>query len=469
MPTPAIKSKDPVQQKLRDHKRKWNTIYRNFSQKLKGFKDGLNGRGNTKSNIVPSNIKDPLPNEVGGLLSQLAGEFQQLVNDAETIITEQEQYSRNRKKKQPKSPTIPNIVPQPETQPNVVETLSRIGSTDILIVREASNKLTRSLQYISALFSRKEFTKHRVGLLSQTADIYYSLLDLENNVLTLSISSIPNTISKYKKFKYSFGAFSDAFSNVVEMVASKKNNKSINEQSSISNKQQSAGKKSETSLNETSAPSNDLEKIKSDLHTIFNSGFAKNQVSDIFQMFRELEEENDPLMKPLWADRIKNGFNKLLDIVINEIKAEDSAANIHNIEDVSNYIKNKKRAELISDYIIKTSHNKITRFLKKQLMKAVPYNKTAQIRLDIISKIDNIKILIKKIMDVLEKDISVENINKNILKVNQEISALKKYFHILNTFYKEEYFSHKDNTMDDKMMNLVLKRKLRKELSEDLD
>src|SRR5260221_1689422 len=124
MPSNPNKAKDPIQLRLREHKRNWNSSYKEVSQKLKSFKNGLNGKGDPKNSIPVSDIKDPFPGEIGATLNQVATEFQKLVSDANSIIKEQANYSRSRKKKQPKENK-----PNPATSPpkdKLVEQLSRI-------------------------------------------------------------------------------------------------------------------------------------------------------------------------------------------------------------------------------------------------------------------------------------------------------------------------------------------------------
>ncbi len=228
MPAPKAKSKDPRQQQLRDQKQEWNHNYSYFSQRLKAYKDGLNGRGNSKAGLPPSSIKEPLPGEIGSFLNCLAGEFQSIVSGAESVIANQAQYSKTRRRRKPKEPkqlsNAPPTQPTAEQAPaapaqdQIAKTLSRLGEYEIATKKEASNKLSRFWQYLSAIFSRKEYNRQRVGLLSQSADLYYSLLDLENDVLSLSISNVPNTIAKYKKFKYNFDTFVGTFRGVEAMI-----------------------------------------------------------------------------------------------------------------------------------------------------------------------------------------------------------------------------------------------------------
>jgi hypothetical protein len=507
MPAPKVKSKDNSQQKVRDDKQNWNHSYKLFSQKLKAFKDGLNGRGNAKAGLPPSNIKEPMPGEIGSFLSQLAGEFQTIVSGAEGIIAEQAQYARTRRRRKPKAPGQPTVAPttapsaqEAPTAPgqdNVVETLSRLGEYEIEIEKLASGRLSRFWQYLTSIFSTKEFEKQRIGLLSRSADLYYSLLDFENDILSSSISNIPKTIAQYKKFKYNFNIFVGVFRGVEAMIERKaakngvenptKKDQSPKEEPEDQSEQQPEG-------GGEPAPQvmpDDLQKIKVDMHSLFNASLAKKQVIDLNNMFREYASESDPHTKTIIGERIKEYHKSLAQQLSNEVQKRYGPANIRGMQDIIDIVKKNRKApapdfskmnkteEYISDYMIKTSHNKLTRYLKKKLIKALPFNKTAPIRLELIDTLDDMKITIKQIMDNLEKDLSIEELKKFIEKLEEDRDRLKRPLHILNTVYMKKFFEQRQKHQkkqkgkpairdDEEMMDYVMQRKLKRELGEDL-
>lgn len=92
------KSNDPVQQALRDHKKRWNVAFKEFKKRMSAFSQGLNGKGNPSYGLPPSDIKDPLPEEDFSFLNQLSADFQQLAEEALRIQQEQALYSKNRRK-----------------------------------------------------------------------------------------------------------------------------------------------------------------------------------------------------------------------------------------------------------------------------------------------------------------------------------------------------------------------------------
>jgi len=92
------KSTDPVQQALRDHKKNWGIASKEFMSKIKALRAALSGKGDSKYGLTPSNIKDPLPQDIGSFLSELSSNFQLLVGEAQKIQQEQASYSQNRTK-----------------------------------------------------------------------------------------------------------------------------------------------------------------------------------------------------------------------------------------------------------------------------------------------------------------------------------------------------------------------------------
>ena len=502
MPAPKTRSKDPVQQKLRDHKRQWNSVYKDFSQKLKAGKDGLNGRGNARAGLPPSNLKEHLPGEIGSFLSQLAGEFQALIGDAESIISEQAQYASTRRRKKPKTPgpvqptnnAPPSAAPQPPEQDKIVDTLSQIAVVDHELVAEGSSKLSRFWQYATALFSglsKKEYNRQRVGLLSQAADMYYSLIDLENGVLTVSLNNVPNTISKYKKFKYNFDSFVGTFRGVEAMIERAAAEKGVEKPAEEQPKEEIAEQPNVVKdappppaqeAEHHESPPSDLVSIKNDMHLLFNAGLAKQGVLDLNQMFTEYEQEEDEHLKSMWEDRIKEHYNSLTHHLANEVQKKYGPTNVRSIQDVIDLVRKNKQAETIGEYMIKTSHNSLTRSLKRQLVKMRTSNKTAPVRLQIDAVIDDMKKTIMTIMNNLEKNLSIEELNVHLEKLAEEKDNLKRPLHVLNVFFMKDFFEKKEKrktkqpgknvmpelTGDEEMMDYVMKRKLKRELSEDL-
>jgi uncharacterized membrane protein (UPF0127 family) len=106
MPMKIAKSKDPVQQKLRDKKRSFNTAAREFISRLIALKSTLNGKGANRYGLPPSDIKMPLPNEFGSFMHEVESNFSQLMNEANQIEAEQATYSAARQQKLQERPEV---------------------------------------------------------------------------------------------------------------------------------------------------------------------------------------------------------------------------------------------------------------------------------------------------------------------------------------------------------------------------
>lgn len=470
MPNQSLnKAKDPAQLRLREHKRKWNASYKDLTGKLKAFKNGLNGKGDTKHSLPPSDIKNPVPNEVGSYLNQLAAQFQSLVTDANAIIKEQNTYSSTRKKKQPKQAPSGNL----SKNDKVVEDLSRIASFSF--EKDASNKLTRFWQYFKSIFSREELTKFRVSMLRMSSDLHYSLLDFQNEVLTLELGSVPRSITKYQMARYNFEALKRSVDNLKEFIErakerDKENEISDEEEASstpapvvsdeqpVQNIEQPAQNIEEPKAVEPVAiqPSDDILKIKRDIHSLFNDPIPekiKQYLVQLNTLIDECNQEEDQHLKSVMKDRIIGGYNDAI-----------KAINIH-----------KKKASNSSE-IIKEAHNAITRFLKKQVVKAIPFNKTAAHRIEISDLIDSCDDIVEKLMNHLEDDIDFASVNILIAEINKQITAMSRPLSVLVIFYKEEFYKTKKHDKsknihmnEDPMLDFVMTRKVRRDLSRDID
>lgn len=495
MPAPKVRSKDSVQQRLRDHKREWNSTYRDFSQKLKAFKDGLNGRGNAKVGLPPSNIKEPFPGEVGSYLNQLAGEFQSLVGDAGTIISEQEQYARTRRRRKPKAPKVPTetpvsapvapAVPAPGAEEKAAEQLARLGISQNDLNKIASSKASRFWQYFKAIFSNKQFNKQRVGLLRQAADMYYALLDFEEDALSMKINQIPKASSSFLKFGNSVSIFVETFQGMMEYVSRATGEKPPSEPNV--EKKEEPSKPTPPVPQPTPPPSKsklslDIEQIEEDKHLLFNAGLAKEQIIHLNNMFKEYKEETDPQLKNMWASRIKEYYKDFVMALAEEVQKKYGPANIRGVEDIIHLVRANAADETISQYMVKNASS-ISRFLKKKLLQLAPGSKAASVRLEISEIIDELKEIIKRMMDVIEKlevteASSLQEIQTLMDQLSESMDRIQRPLHILNTYYMETFFEGTmkkpkgkkpgDITQEEDMINYILKRKLKRQLSRGL-
>lgn len=110
-------SSDPVQEKLRQNKTLWNQAVSIFINDLIHLKKMMNG---WPSKFYPerSSIKDPVPANANEIIDILAGQFQELAQRGDGIVSEQLSYSQKRRKRQPKQMNLPfNQQQQPQQAP----------------------------------------------------------------------------------------------------------------------------------------------------------------------------------------------------------------------------------------------------------------------------------------------------------------------------------------------------------------
>lgn len=111
-------SADPIQERLRQNKANWNKDVSTFVNDLIHFKKMMNGWP-SKFFKERSRISDPIPADPATIIGSLAGDFQELAQRGNSIVQEQINYAKNRRKKQPKQLNLP--LQQPEQTPTTPE------------------------------------------------------------------------------------------------------------------------------------------------------------------------------------------------------------------------------------------------------------------------------------------------------------------------------------------------------------
>lgn len=221
---------------------------------------------------------------------------------------------------------------------------------------------------------------------------------------------------------------------------------------------------------------------------MFNNNLAKDAIIELNKLMMEYKKEPDPQTKSMWLDRVVDYHNQLVRSLISEAKKKyGQNLNIKSIQDIVNIIKQntkKTTAELVSDHIIKTSHNKFTRYLKRKLVELAPASKTATVRLELLDIVEEMKNLVKKMMDILQKvsiegSTSLEEVKTHLDAIEEDMLRIKRPLHILNVFFMKGFFAKNEKkkkqkgkkpeiSEDEAMMDYVLKRKLKRELAQDL-
>lgn len=210
-------SADPVQEKLRQAKSLWNKEVSTFVNDLIHLKKMMNGWP-SKFHPERSRIVDPIPADPATIIGSLAGDFQEIAQRGNSIIQQQVDYSKNRRKKQPKQLNLPHTqtpaapaapaAPAPPA-PDLSQQLSlpavASSESDLVkvassfeekysLVAEASNPITRFFTKLlnpGIGFSEAARVRRvRMQLLSACAKVYKKLEDLQVSVVKSSQKSL---------------------------------------------------------------------------------------------------------------------------------------------------------------------------------------------------------------------------------------------------------------------------------------
>lgn len=446
------KGPDPAQKQLRQNKKRLSKEISHFTHTLTKLKDGINGRGSTELGISPSRIQDPLPTEIGSTLSQLAAEFQKIVGETNSVISEQASYSQRRRKKQPKKPKQMQLQQESSNdqstvppQDQVVQQLSQLAFEQYLIKKQATNRLTRSLQYLKSLLPfREQFNRERVGLLSLAASLFYSILDLENEILVLGISNMPAADSKYRSVHYHIDNFKQSLGQVLELLNEKK-------QEPGANSTQNRGKDEEQEF---------IGQFRELVSRIMNAFGFSNELTNFNAELDKFINEDDVLMK----EELKNVIMKKWETWISNLKKQKGSQKVDDV------LQRKTYSEI--NLLAKYAHNPISRFLRRQLVKSLKANKTALPRLKIVESLDKLKLSLRKVMDSLETNLDQKLLMEELNSILNEFMKIKAPLNILNTMHREKFYAEQrkknKGQSDDALQEWLLTRKLRQEVRQDL-
>ena len=180
------RSNDPIQEHLRQSKDDWNESVKNIIDDLINYKKLINGRPN-KFFKEKSSIKYPIPGNASDILSKITGDFSKIVEKSNSIISEQNNYSKNRKKSK--------------------KELESLG-----LQAAGSNRFSRFLSKITSPGFGSNGTKNtnRISLLVSAENNLKSLNDLQSEIVKLNDESINNSIKMIKSSRLEWQSFIDS-------------------------------------------------------------------------------------------------------------------------------------------------------------------------------------------------------------------------------------------------------------------
>lgn len=449
------RSSDPAQEHLREVKQIWNKSTTDLIAKLIAFKRGLNGRGDPRVGLPPSNIREPLPSQVGSYLNQIATEYTSLIDGAEKIIQEQENYSKIRKK------------PHTDT----------IMSADDGIIVEAS-------------FFDMFRTGPRKDMIRSAKSLKEKLLDVENYLSSSDVNSVPQAmhlissigIGSYKNIVQGFETLSKISKRTIADQPEKieeENTDSVPELKPSTLENISVKNPVEESLTENDNFVKLSNILKDILHlqsvvnylTKKSSGDNKekllylkgtvNRSSDISKYLVKIkngivltDEENSDI------SGIIEAYETLLFVVSSILNIKESTFGA-----ISGTISKKIKE---SPELLAQAHNPVSRFLKRKWLEYKPDFIRSDVDLDIIKEktINHISDSIKEIdsfMDILRDKIDVDSIFVGLQHLSvalgvvlEDTITLAEYH---NRTFRQEY---RDKNHKGVVTHLILEREINK-------
>lgn len=191
-------SSDPLQEKLRQNKALWNKDISDFIGDLINLKKTMNGWP-SKFFQEKSFIKDPIPADPVTILGVLSNDFQELVQKGNSIIKEQLEYSKTRRKKQVKTPgqsTTSNLLENTHATALVLDMIkvASVFEEKYELKSEASNSISRFFAKIlnpTIGFSEAaRIRRVRMQLLKSSANVYKKLEKFQVAIVKSSQASI---------------------------------------------------------------------------------------------------------------------------------------------------------------------------------------------------------------------------------------------------------------------------------------
>jgi len=175
-------SMDPVQQKLREKKSKWNKKVSELIDDLIQFKKLMNG-WNNKFHTEKSFIKNPIPADPSTIIGVLAADFKDLTNEANNIIKDQLLYSKTRKQKGYRNTGNDNAYHPPSND-------NALASLKYDLYSEASNPFSRFKTYLNSIINPSDRSlKFKSNFLKLCKELDLKLQELDDFILKMNPES----------------------------------------------------------------------------------------------------------------------------------------------------------------------------------------------------------------------------------------------------------------------------------------
>jgi len=444
-------SADPIQEKLRQNKANWNKDVSAFVNNLIHLKKMMNGWP-SKFFKERSRITDPIPADPATIIGSLAGDFQELAQRGNALVQEQIDYSKNRRKRQPKQLNLP--LQQPEQSPQAPEApkpptpdLSKQLSLGLnassentklfklasemeekyFLESQASNPFTR---FIARLFNPKfgfgeaaRMRRLRMTMLDGCAKTFKTLKELQATVVKSSDASIEQS---HKMMTMAWNNW-----NIVYRLVSafkglkpgdiKESGGAIEDPELKRQRAIEEGRDPDESTESPAIPSSQIvstlaSKIK-DFRgnaTFIGATVSNPQFRNMVSLMERLAAM--PKGKNLSVDEIaeiEKNYNEALVATAKELGFSNMSSFSHIAQTMVTVANSpKKEAQELRGYLGKTRHQLIP-------------GSTSGSRLEIYNLIGQTKKDIDALMDLLEKGFEREKIETLVGQIHRQMSALR--------------------------------------------
>jgi len=458
------KSPDPLQERLRANKEAWNKACSVFIAELIAFKKGLNGRGDPKYSLPPSNIKDPLPSQVLSLLNRISGDYEHIISGANSIIKEQENYSKTRRKK-----------------------VEKKAELEV----EASNPLTRLVSRIKSIVSSDKYKGYRMAMLNTSINLYKNLRIFQDEVLDRKIEDLPVIMDAFLKNLYTFSLIEDYLNRLKEVMQKEEHGDDVPIVDNTGNISKELHRPMlrediETPKKEKESPHEkekkefvhwdvlNLRELKKDLQEIIDVGLPISMILPVTSKLMEYERTSDEDKKELLKDLIYDEYDKVIieaRKIIKEKTGLDLSEDATLAEIADRYEQFMLKQKEKKAFVINAG-NPLSRWMKKKLYRMAPFDNTAAARLEIIELTEQIMKELDKLMNILEERVDVDELAPVVAEIDGLFNEMKKSIQILSTVNKEHYLSvdrdKKDHPSRRDLLELELRRKIKRDIDKEL-
>lgn len=457
------RSADPAQEHLRQRKQDWNSACSEFIARLNGFKPhlisfkrGLNGRGDAKAGLPISDIKNPLPAEIGGYLgavssefNELASVFSQLVGEAGGIMQEQSQYAHRRR--------------QPHKRH-----ASAMQVDDGLSIA-ASSSLSRFWANVAALWSSDPLKAERLSMLKMAHELFESFVDFEDEVLVKGVANVHEVLTQYFLVSNKLNALNLSLQKIrtakerQEALLSrpkpvKPNSDDANPTSNVgpttpTDKPVSIPPKPED-VDYASAPIEKLRELAVFMVHHLGLGLTIEDIRPFLEVCTSVKLERNPQMKEQREDRARDLFKEFFSAIKDrfaekfnvKVSPEATLGDLYDLR--------YKKASSFEDELTKYSGNALSRLIKKIKHQFGGKDASSASRMEIYTYIREAKVLTDQLMDLLEKKhLDLDTAMEKVSKLDELIIKIAEPLKILNVLYKDKFYENKkkkkvDPTLD---------------------